>query len=263
MIIGFKQGLRTVGPGLVTPATTICGTCKGKGRIFPEKDRCKKCKGECVTEARKVLEVYIPPGSKCVAINQMRHQLLTFVREGDRIVLEGEADQVPDQNPGDIVFNLIQTEHRLFRRAGADLLADIEVTLAESLCGFSRVVVKHLDGRGLQIQHPQPKTRVLKPGQIIKITGEGMPYKKSELRGDLYLVVRVMFPEYDWLQKNGILQQLKELLPKPEKPVKADVVDDVTYVESASLENFGASTSENEAWNDDNDGGNGPQCAQQ
>lgn len=43
-----------------------CGSCKGTGGVFREKERCKKCKGECVLEEKKVLEVYIPRGSKYV-----------------------------------------------------------------------------------------------------------------------------------------------------------------------------------------------------
>ena len=61
---GTKQGLRSVGPGLVAQETVLCSACKGIGTIFKEKDRCKKCKGERVVEARKVLELYIPRGSR-------------------------------------------------------------------------------------------------------------------------------------------------------------------------------------------------------
>lgn len=188
---------------------------------------------------------------------------LIFCREGDKIILEGEADQVPDQVPGDIIFGLVQTEHETFRRAGADLLAEIEITLAEALCGFSRVVVKHLDGRGLHIQHPQSNARVLEPGQVIKVVGEGMPHKKSDLKGNLYLVVKVKFPEYGWLEDKRVLAKLKELLPTPGTQIQADVVDDVTCDESASLDDFGASTEGDEGWIDDDEEEGEPQCAQQ
>lgn len=189
--------------------------------------------------------------------------MLILSREGDKIILEGEADQVPEQEPGDIIFALVQTEHETFRRAGADLLADIEITLAESLCGFSRVVVKHLDGRGLHIQHPQPKAHVLEPGQVIKVVGEGMPHKKSELKGDLYLLVRVKFPEYGWLEDKQVLAKLKEILPTSGTQIQADVVDDVTYEESASLDQFGANAEGDEGWVDDDEEEGEPQCAQQ
>ena len=188
--------------------------------------------------------------------------LLTSQREGDKIILEGEADQVPEQEPGDIVFSLIQIEHKTFKRAGADLSAELEVTLAESLCGFSRVVMKHLDGRGLHIQHPQSNTGVLRPGQVIKVVGEGMPQKKSELKGDLYLEVKVQFPEHAWLQKKQVLAKLKELLPPPGISIQADIVDDVSYEEAASLDEFGAGAEGDEGWVDDDEDGE-HQCSQQ
>ena len=248
----------------MTQETVICASCKGKGSAYASKDKCKKCKGERVIEARKVLEIYIPRGSKYEhAESNILAMLLIYHREGDKIILEGEADQIPDQEPGNIIFSLVQTEHETFRRAGADLLAEIEITLAESLCGFSRVVVKHLDGRGLHIEHPQSNASVLKPGQVIKVAGEGMPHKKSESKGDLFLVIKVAFPEYGWLQKKQVLAKLKELLPTPANPIQANVVDDVLYEGNASLDDFGASAEGDEGWVDDEEECGEPQCAQQ
>ena len=179
--------------------------------------------------------------------------------------MAGEADQVPNQEPGDIVFNLIETEHPTFRRSGADLSADTTITLAEALCGFSRVVVKHLDGRGISITHPQPIARTLKPGSVIKVAGEGMPIKKSDMKGDLYLAVQIEFPEHDWLENHKAISKLKELLPKPAELIHADTVDDVEYDETATLDEFGAGEhGGGEAWEDDEEEEDGnPQCAQQ
>ena len=58
------MGLRSIGPGLVTQETVICDACKGSGSVFKDKDKCKKCKGNRVTEERKLLEIYIPRGAK-------------------------------------------------------------------------------------------------------------------------------------------------------------------------------------------------------
>lgn len=179
--------------------------------------------------------------------------LLIALREGDKIVLEGEADQVPGQKPGNIIFSVVEVEHSVFRRAGADLSADLEITLAEALCGFSRVIVKHLDGRGLHMNHNQPKGRIMRPGQVIKFVGEGMPYKKSEQKGDLYMVVRVTFPEDEWLRDDDALTKLQCLLPKPAEPIKANIVDEVEYDERASIDDYGASTQDGEAWEDDDE----------
>ena len=184
---------------------------------------------------------------------------------GERIVLEGEADQVPDQEPGDIIFVLKELDHNLLRRAGADLAADIDITLAEALCGFSRVVLKHLDGRGIHIRHPQKEPAVLKPGQVIKIAGEGMFFKKSDQKGDLYLTINVQFPEHDWLEQHQAFSKLKELLPGPPKPIVTEEVDEVAY-DTAYIADFGANDNQGgDAWEDDeeDEGGADAQCPQQ
>ncbi|KAL8930565.1 MAG: hypothetical protein Q9208_000435 [Pyrenodesmia sp. 3 TL-2023] len=243
---GMQQGLKAVGP-VMTQETVICNSCKGTGKVYREKERCKRCKGERVVEEKKVLELYIPRGSK----------------EGDKIVIEGEADQLPDQEPGDIVFHLVEAEHSTFRRDGPNLIAEIHIDLSEALCGFSRTLIKHLDGRGLEVKHPQAGGGPLKPGSIIKIAGEGMPHKKSELRGDLYLVVNVDFPNGEWLEQDQRKEKLRALLPKPDHPIRTDTVDEVDYEEVANLDGFG-SGEQGEQWEDEDDEETSqPQCAQQ
>jgi DnaJ family protein A protein 2 len=215
---GVTVGLRSVGPGLVTQERMVCDTCTGTGKIFKEKDKCKKCKGKRTTSEKKVLEIYIPRGA----------------REGERIVLEGEADQVPDQTPGDIVFTLVEEDHDIFQRAGDDLSAELNVTLAEALTGFSRVVLKHLDGRGIHINHPQGK--VLRPGQVLKVPGEGMPLKKTDLKGDLYLVVKVEFPEDGWTEDATAFESIKRVLPKPELAIETTEIDEVEFDSDADID---------------------------
>lgn len=215
---GITVGLRSVGPGLVTQERVICDHCSGTGKFFKDKDKCKKCKGKQTTSEKKVLELYIPRGA----------------REGERIILEGEADQVPDQIPGDIVFTLVEEDHEIFQRAGNDLSAELNITLAEALTGFSRVVLKHLDGRGIHLSHPEGK--VLTPGQILKVPGEGMPMKKSDLKGDLFFVVKIKFPESGWTEDAATFEALKKVLPGPDPPIAATEVDEVEYDSEADIE---------------------------
>ncbi|KAJ0418978.1 hypothetical protein BJY00DRAFT_172310 [Aspergillus carlsbadensis] len=244
---GFKEVLTRMGQFL-TQSTVVCSTCNGDGQFFPAKDKCKKCKGKKTNEEKKMLEIYIPRGAK----------------DGDRIVLQGEADQVPGQEPGDIIFHLAEEEHDVFQRAGADLMATIDVTLAESLTGFNRVVIKHLDGRGIEIHHPKVPGQVLSPGQVLKVPGEGMPIKRSDARGDLYLVVNIKFPDEQWKPSAAVLERLKEMLPQSDVRIQADTAEDVTYDPKGKLEDFGSKDpSGGSAWEDDEEEGGQAQCATQ
>lgn len=184
-------------------------------------------------------------------------------------MLEGEGDQEADQQPGNIVLTLREAKDpdAAFKREGADLLAHIEISLAESLCGFSRTVIKHLDGRGIHLSHSERNGRVIRPGEVLKVPGEGMPYKKSDLKGDLYLVVDVVFPTNGWLKDEKVVLKLQSLLPPPPKPIYAATVDEVEFDADAKMEDFGTSDGGHGAWvdeeEDDDEGTGHPQCAQQ
>jgi DnaJ family protein A protein 2 len=219
---GWNQTLRQVGPGLMTQENAPCSACKATGEMFREKDRCRKCKGTCVVEEKKVLEIYIPRGSL----------------EGDRIVLEGEADEQPGYETGNIVFILEEKEHEFFTRSGADLAAPLKIDLSEALTGFSRVVLKHLDGRGIKVTHPQGK--ILRPGQVLKVEGEGMPHKRGEGKGDLYLTVEIEFPGDDWTPDVDIIRKVLPYGTQAE--VTGDPVDEVEY-DDADLEDVSHSFS--------------------
>ncbi|CAJ2651607.1 unnamed protein product [Trifolium pratense] len=212
---GFKFGLASVAPNTVTQTVVTCDSCNGSGKFFKEKDRCKKCKGKQTISDKKVLEIYIPKGSNA----------------GDQIVLEGEADQVPNQEPGDIIFTLDQEDHEVFRRVQNNLSAEIHITLTEALTGFDRVVLKHLDGRGIRINHPPGK--IMKPGQAIKIKGEGMPIKKSDCKGDLFIFVKIDFPDENWAKNSSSLTSLRQLIPLSPPVIDVTEEDEVDYEPNA------------------------------
>ena len=254
---GVSTRMRPVGPGLVTQETVPCNTCGGRGKFYSDKDKCKKCKGVRTVKQKKILELYVPRGS----------------REGEKIVLAGEADQDPDdEEPGDIIFELAEETHSTFNRAGADLQADLEISLSEALTGFNRVVLTHLDGRGLSLNVQQPKGKVIRPEQVLKIPGEGMPMKRSDAKGDLYLTVSIKFPEDGWLDTQAAVEKVRDVLPKPDpteyKPGETpDMVDEVSFETVDDLDGFGAGSGDPRSgaeWEDEGaEGMEGAQCAQQ
>lgn len=118
--------------------------------------------------------------------------------DGQKIVLKGEGDQEPGITTGDIVLVLETKPHDSFERAGGDLLANVRITLSEALLGFSRVILIHLDGRGINFSSPPNK--IYKSGDTIVLRGEGMPLHGKSVKGDLYVLFEVEMPSEEWLQ---------------------------------------------------------------
>lgn len=173
---GAKVQLRQIGPGMVQQIQSACNACKGSGKTISEKDKCKTCRGKKVNKDRKILEVNVEKGMK----------------NGQKIKFTGEADEGPDTIPGDVVFVVQEREHDTFKRKGADLVTTMNISLAESLCGFTRTIT-HLDGRVLRIDSKPGK--VVKPDSVKMIQGEGMPYHGSPFsKGRLFVHFRVDFP---------------------------------------------------------------------
>lgn len=109
----------------------------------------------------------------------------------------------------------------------------------------------------------QPSGKILRPGEVLKVKGEGMPIKKTDHRGDLYLVIKVEFPEDGWIKDEKTISTLKQALPKSEPSIKPDVVDEVAF-EDGDLDDFGGDEAGNDDdWEDDDEVPHTAQCATQ
>ncbi|KAF9578035.1 hypothetical protein BGW38_006395 [Lunasporangiospora selenospora] len=248
---GVKLVVRQVGPGMMQQMQVTCPSCDGQGETMREKDRCKKCKGAKVVNEKKVMEIFIEKG----------------MRNGEKIPMKGEADQQPGIEPGDVVLVLQQKPHALLERRGVDLSCKITIPLIEALCGFSKILLTHLDGRGIHVEMPAGK--VITPGQVKKIVGEGMPhYKRPIDKGDLYITFDVEFPKDDWTTI-AAMKSLEALLPeRGPAPIEPELVDHCSLLDG-DLEDYGTQSHSGNAYDsDDSDdeghgqGGPGVQCAQ-
>ncbi|KAG0165192.1 DnaJ sub A member 2 [Apophysomyces sp. BC1034] len=244
---GFQVAMRQVGMGMIQQMQVPCGECNSSGQIA--KDRCKKCKGKKVTVEKKYLDVFIEKG----------------MQDGQKIVMKGEGDQEPGIEPGDVNLVLNQKEHSLFTREGADLLCKIKISLTEALCGFEKIILTHLDGRGIHVSHPAGQ--VIKPGMVKRIPHEGMPiYKRSDNRGDLYVEFDVEFPN-DMFATPAQITNLESILPTRPVPkrTKHEIVDECSLV-PGDMDSFGATGRSRNAYDEDDDSDEdqgGVQCAQQ
>lgn len=221
---GQIQKIRRSMPGVVSTSYVECTDCEGTGKRYKPKDKCKRCEGAKVQEETKILEFEVLKGSA----------------NNDSIVLEGEADQYPGKTTGDIILNYTCQEHPVFKRKGNDLYTSFKIPLVDALCGFSKNVVKHLDGKVIHVS--TPKGKVIKPNDYIKLAGEGMPIKQDKrnwfnsgpTNGDLYIKMEIEFPEDNWyLEKNDILK-VKNLFPntlKSKDDIANQAIDNDSLIE--------------------------------
>lgn len=199
---GYVTKIKRVGPGLVSQFHVDCETCEGTGKVLRPKDKCKQCNGDKVVEETKILEFEILPGS----------------RSGELVVLKGESDEYPGKVTGDVILTFHCKDHAKLERKGDDLYAKYTISLVEALSGFSKIVMKHLDGRAIHVS--TPKGKVLRPGDFLRIKGEGMPVKAStswfssaQKRGDLYIALDIEFPPDHWYLEKNDLVKLQNILP--------------------------------------------------
>ncbi|KAG0240513.1 hypothetical protein B0O80DRAFT_477744 [Mortierella sp. GBAus27b] len=246
---GVKLVVRQIGPGMMQQMQVTCPQCDGEGEIMRDKDKCKKCKGNKVVNEKKVMEIFIEKG----------------MRNGEKIPMKGEGDQQPGVETGDVILVLNQKAHSFFERSGSDLSCKITIPLVEALCGFSKVMFTHLDGRGIHID--QRPGSVIKPGHVKKIAGEGMPhYKRPIDKGDLYITFEVEFPQDGWAAVDR-LKSLEAFLPnRGTAPMEPELVDHYTLADG-DMDNYGSQKRSGNAYDsdeEDEDGQSGPgvQCAQ-
>ncbi|ODV87577.1 hypothetical protein CANARDRAFT_26961 [[Candida] arabinofermentans NRRL YB-2248] len=182
--------------GMIFKEPKECQSCKGKGKYYKSSDFCKKCKGKCVVQESKKLEFLIPKGSP----------------DNGSIILEGEADEAPGLKSGDVILKYKTKQHTVFERKGNDLYTKVKISLVDSLCGFKdRKLVKTLDNRWINISVPVGK--VIKPGDSIIVSNEGMPINgNSNYSGSLYIGIDIEFPKDNWFIERNDLDKLKSVL---------------------------------------------------
>jgi DnaJ family protein A protein 2 len=242
---GVKMEIRQIGPGMIQQMQRTCSDCNGQGHTAERKNE------------SKILEVHIEKG--------MKHQ--------QKIQFKGMGDELPNMEPGDVNFIVDIKDHPVFKREGADLLINKELSLNQALCGFS-FKITHLDGRQILIKS--------KPGEVIKpeagiaggkimpfvktVPGEGMPSLGNPfVKGNLYIIFRITFPGDNELSEEQI-KVLREILPDPDMEVdyNDDEVEEVHMTE-ADLRHFGrggAEASGNGQYDSDDEGPERVQCQQ-
>ena len=71
--------------------TGPCDECNGQGESIDEKKKCKTCNGKKIKKEKKTIKCEIDKGAP----------------NGEKYTIHGEADEIPDAEPGDVIVQII------------------------------------------------------------------------------------------------------------------------------------------------------------
>lgn len=141
-----------------------------------EKKKCKKCKGKKISEVDKKVDVSVESGTP-----------------SDHVIrFNGEGNEIPDAEAGDLLVKVSVRKHKLYTRAGADLVIEKEISLKQALLGFN-FTLKYLDGKDFVVSTVPGE--VIEYGAVKSVKGKGLPFYRDPMsHGNLIIKFTVKFP---------------------------------------------------------------------
>ena len=135
----------------------------------------------------QLIEINVPPGIE-------NNSNIRYTGIGD--------DSISSAPRGDIIVNIVIEKDAQFERNGVDLIKTIELTMWDAALG-TNLIVDTIDKKQLEVKiNPG-----IQPGQIISLTGQGLPYYNSTERGRLLLICNVKIPVLLTDEQKSLLEQ--------------------------------------------------------
>ena len=171
---------------------TTCDRCQGRGKT-PEKP-CSRCRGDGVEEAKRKIDVKIPPGID-------EEMYLTLRGQGDAGQYGGPA--------GDLYVGVRIKPHQFLLRKGADTIYEAEINIAQAALG-TEITVPVVNG--------EEKVRVppgTQNGAILRLKGKGMPSRYGH--GDHIIHITVKIPTKLSKRERELLEELNKEFSEEKK----------------------------------------------
>lgn len=112
------------------------------------------------------------------------------IDENEMIILRDKGNVINEQCKGDVKISIRIINETSFKRKGLDLFFDKQISLKESLCGFS-FELNHLNGKSYTLNNNRGS---IVPPNYTKIY-PGLGLKRGERKGNLVIQFMINFPD--------------------------------------------------------------------
>lgn len=165
-------------------STRVCPRCHGKGQV-PEKP-CETCQGAGIAKREEEIHIVVPAG----------------VSDGEMIRMPTRGEMAAGGSAGDLYVKLHVKNDPAFTRENNHLITALPVKLSDALLGSTYHV------RGLEGDLPVEIPVGVKHGEMIRVTGQGVPYGRGN-RGDLLVRVDIQFPKKLSHEQRTLIEKLR------------------------------------------------------
>ena len=162
-----------------------CNTCRGQGKIIERP--CSKCKGSGKQKATRIFSFEIPAG---IETGEYR--------------IKGEGQVIQNGINGDLIVRIKVKPHDKFKRDGADIFYDENISMIDVTLGRT-LVVPTLEGTEKISVEPGSQ-----PNTMIKLKGKGLPRQEGRGRGDEHVRLVVNIPEKLDKHQRKLLEELRD-----------------------------------------------------
>ncbi len=128
------------------------------------------------------------------------------MKNGEKLRIRGKGKRAYART-GDLIIKIRLEESPLYQRDEDDLICNFNISLRTALFG-GKITVK-TPRKEVSVKIPPDS----KNGQKIRLKGYGVQNRKSDIYGDLYLILNVILPKTESLDPQ-LLKELEEKLPK-------------------------------------------------
>lgn len=112
------------------------------------------------------------------------------IDENEMIILRDRGNIINENCKGDIKITILIQNNTEFKRSGLDLILEKNISLKESLCGFT-FDIKYINGKSYTLNNNKGN---IVPSEYKKLY-PGMGLKRGEHTGNMIIIFHVQFPE--------------------------------------------------------------------